>query len=216
MASEPTAQLAVVVPVLDEAAIIRQLLLPLQPFRGNGLEVLVVDGGSGDGTVALATPLCDRLVTSPPGRARQMNAGWRQSTADMLWFVHADCGVGEHHVKAMMAASEAGANWGFFTIRLKSPRAAFRVIERGINIRSRLTRLGTGDQGLFVRRSMLEAAGGFADLPLMEDLALCKRLRRKSRPKVLSPPLETSTRRWEQGGIARTVILMWLLRGAWS
>lgn len=199
---------SVIVPTLNESANVEATLRDLAPL---GAEVIVVDGGSRDDTVARATPLCDRVVSSDPGRARQMNVGARSATGELLWFVHADSQVPVDAFEALVDAGDRHV-WGRFDVRLSGERLAFRVIERFMNLRSCWTGIATGDQGMFVRRGCFDAVGGFPDIPLMEDVALSKRLRRVARPVCLRGPLITSSRRWEQRGVLRTVVLMWRLR----
>ncbi len=202
-----------VIPVLNEQDRIAELLNTLrQQFPGS--EVTVVDGGSVDRTVAEALPLCTRLLIGDPGRAAQMNLGGQASTADYLCFLHADSlpGVSAAQFQAYLQPAPL---WGFCRVRLKGRRRAFRVIEWFINQRSRLTGVATGDQMLFVRRSEFQRNGGFDDIPLMEDVAYSKRLRQLATPLVISEPVVTSSRRWEQRGVARTVLAMWGLRLAY-
>lgn len=207
------ARVAFVIPVLNEAAAIGALLESLRAAFP-AAQLIVVDGGSDDGTAAHAAPLCDLFLRGARGRARQMNLGAYGASADYLFFLHADS-------RPRMQAADlerelAGApEWGFAPLRLSGAAWPFRVIERFVSARSRLTAVGTGDQMLFVRRDVFVAQGGFDDIPLMEDVALCKRLRRASRPHMLSHPVTTSSRRWEEHGIARTVVLMWRLRLAY-
>jgi rSAM/selenodomain-associated transferase 2 len=204
---------SLIVPVLDEAAQIQQRLEPLQDLRQCGHEVIVVDGGSVDGSLPLAQSLADRILTVARGRARQMNAGARVASNEWLLFLHLDTELPESAAQIMandIAAS--GREWGWFDVQLANPGWPYRVIAWHMNRRARLTRVCTGDQALFVRRCCFEALGGFPDLPLMEDVALSKRLRRRSAPLVLSAPVTTSARRWEQHGVLRTVLLMWRLR----
>jgi hypothetical protein len=143
-----------------------------------------------------------------------MNLGARVSTADYLCFLHADSepGVASADFEQYLARRPP---WGFCTVRLSSPRRVFRVIEWFINLRSRLTAVATGDQMLFLQRTLFEQTGGFDPLPLMEDVAYSKRLRQLARPCVVAEPVQTSTRRWEQRGIMRTVVQMWGLRLAY-
>lgn len=202
-----------VLPVLEEAAGIRPALAALQPLRERGHEVLVVDGGSRDATVALARPLADAVLQAPPGRALQMNAGAAAARGEVLLFLHADTLLPRDAAARVLAAlAPGGALWGRFDVRLSGAHPAFRVIERAMNLRSRLTGIATGDQALFVRREVFERVGGFPAIALMEDIALSGRLRRLGRPACLRPPVVTSSRRWERQGIARTVWLMWRLR----
>lgn len=207
---------SVIVPALNEAATIAATLAPLQAARTAGHEIIVVDGGSTDATVDRARALADSVIASPPGRARQMNAGAGIATGDVLWFLHADTlapadaidGIGD-------ALAESHRCWGRFDVRLSGNHWPFRLIERAMNLRSCLTRIATGDQGIFVTREAFAAVGGYADIPLMEDIALSKRLRKHTPPACLKSRLVTSSRRWERNGILRTVLLMWRLRLAY-
>ena len=204
--------LSIIVPVLNEAAGLPRLLGELASWRARGDEVLVVDGGSDDDSVAVAGPLCDRVIAAPRGRAAQMNAGAAQARGALLWFVHADSQVDAAARAALLAAPA----WGRFDVRIDHPARAFRIIEYLMNLRSRLTGIATGDQGIFVRRELFAEVGGYAALALMEDIDLSHRLRRRCAPACLGPRITTSARRWQRRGIARTVLLMWWLRLAWA
>ena len=205
--------LAFVIPVLNEEAGVGQLLRALRQ-RYPGSELIVVDGGSGDKTVARAMPLCDQLLVTEPGRAGQMNLGASVSRAACLCFLHADSlpGVAANDLLRHMADTP---RWGFCRVRLSGSRSAFRVIEWFMNQRSRLTSIATGDQMLFLHRVLFDQTGGFDTIPLMEDVAYCKRLRRLGRPVFIDEPVQTSSRRWEQRGVLRTVLQMWFLRLAY-
>jgi rSAM/selenodomain-associated transferase 2 len=202
-----------VIPVLDEQARVAPLLRHLRAaFPAS--ELIVVDGGSADGTVVAALPLCDQLLLSETGRARQMNLGGRSASGEYLLFLHADTRPG--FSDAQLAAYLAGRpRWGFCRVRLSGRGAALRTIEFFMNLRSAATRIATGDQMLFMRRDLFQQSGGFDDIPLMEDVALCRRLRRVAPPLVVREPALTSSRRWEERGVARTVLAMWGLRLAY-
>lgn len=202
-----------VIPVLNEQDRIAGLLSHLRAHFPRS-ELTVVDGGSGDRTVAAALPLCTRLLVSEAGRAAQMNLGGQVSDTDYLCFLHADSlpGVSHGQLQAYLANQP---QWGFCRVRLSSPRRVFRVIEWFMNGRSRLTAVATGDQMLFVKRAVFERSGGFDPIPLMEDVAYSKRLRRLARPLVIAEPVLSSSRRWEQRGVVRTVVSMWGLRLAY-
>jgi rSAM/selenodomain-associated transferase 2 len=203
-----------VIPVLDESDRIAPLLRDLRA-RYPGAELLVVDGGSHDATVELAAPLCDHLLHCAPGRAGQMNTGAQTAGGDYLLFLHADS-MPTIHACALARALGTRPTWGFCPVRLSGDERVFRVISRFMNWRSRLTAVATGDQMLFVDRATFLESGGFDDVPLMEDVALCKRLRRRARPSILPSPVVSSSRRWRQRGVVRTVLHMWALRLAYS
>ena len=207
--------LSVIIPVRNEAQALPLLLADLAPLRAAGAQLIVVDGGSDDGTREQAAGRVDQLLQSEPGRARQMNAGAAAAKGDYLWFVHADTRVGAPAVASLLDALARQPCWGRFDVSLSAPGLAFRLIGSMINLRSRLTGVASGDQGIFVARATFDALGGYAQIPLMEDLELCRRLKRLARPQCLRPPLSTSSRRWERGGVWPTVLLMWRLRLAY-
>ncbi|MDQ5911333.1 MAG: hypothetical protein QG599_3430 [Pseudomonadota bacterium] len=208
--------LSIIVPVLNEETQIVAALTALQPLRGLHCELIVVDGGSRDRTIALAEPLADRVVLSPPGRAAQMNAGARQAHGTIFWFLHADSRLPPEATTLISAAlSDPGQLWGRFDVRLSGRHPLLRVVETLMNVRSRLTGIATGDQGMFVRREVFEAVGGYPPIALMEDIALSRLLKQRRRPVCLSQPLITSSRRWERDGVMRTILLMWRLRLAY-
>ena len=186
-------------------------------MRKRGCQIILIDGGSSDNTIGLAEPLVDLALCSSAGRAAQMNAGATAASGDLLWFVHADtCMPPDTDVLLHNALHDSVKEWGRFDIRLSGDAAALRIIERMMNWRSRLSGIATGDQGIFMRRETFERIGGFADIPLMEDIEICKRLKRAAgRPLRLSRKLTTSSRRWEREGILRTIVLMWRLRLAY-
>jgi rSAM/selenodomain-associated transferase 2 len=204
--------LSIVMPVLDEAAGLAGTLATLAPLRARGVELIVVDGGSRDGTPQLALPWADAVVASPRGRARQMNAGAAQARGAVLLFLHADTQLPDGADAAVAAATAHGAAWGRFDVRIAGRPWMLRVVARAMNLRSRLTGIATGDQAIFVRRDVFERIGGYADQPLMEDVELCRRLRRAGRPACLRQRVTTSGRRWETRGVWRTIVLMWSLR----
>lgn len=202
--------LSVIVPTRNEEAGIAAVLEPLQPWRCRGVEVLLVDGESRDGTTEQAQPRVDQVLRIPPGRARQMNAGARRARAPRLWFLHADTRVQDQHLEYL---ARTGARWGHFRARLSGRHPLFRVIAYLMNLRSRWTGIVTGDQGLFVDTGLFRAVGSFPEQPLMEDIELSRRLRaRAGRPVQAAPPVITDSRRWEEHGPWRTMVRMWWLR----
>lgn len=204
--------ISIVIPVLDEAATIATQLAALQEFRLVGAELLVVDGGSSDATVACAAPACDRVLVAPRGRGSQMNAGAQAASGVVLIFLHADTMLPADAFAAVRRAVAAGAVWGRFDVRISGESAWFPLIAWMMNWRSRLTGIATGDQAIFVLKKTLLEAGGFPDIPLMEDVALCTILRRRFRPACLRQKVTTSGRRWEKNGVLKTVWRMWSLR----
>ena len=209
--------LSIIVPCLDEAQGIAAALALLQPLRQRGAEVIVVDGGSSDSTGSLAAPLADRVIIAPRGRASQMNAGAAAARGAVLLFLHADCSLPPAADRLIAAGLKApGRAWGRFDVELAGRHPLFSVIGRLMNWRSRLTGIATGDQGLFVTRALFAASGGFPSLPLMEDVALTKLLKARSRPVCLRQRVRVSARRWERYGVVRTIFLMWRLRLAYS
>ena len=206
-------QFSLVVPVLNEAGQIESRLQLLQPLRQKGFELLVVDGGSTDGSVELARPLVDQLLTSKAGRALQMNAGAAAANGEWLLFLHLDTSLPMSVESTLDRLREDPTSlWGWFDVRLDNPGWPYRLIANCMNVRARATRVCTGDQTLFVRNSLFRKLGGFPEFPLMEDIAMSKLLRSHARPRVLRPPVTTSSRRWEQNGYLATILLMWRLR----
>lgn len=210
-------RLSVIIPTLNEAQAITSTLAALQPVRACGHEVIVADGGSLDGTARLAEPLADRMLVTGRGRARQMNAGAAIARGDVLWFLHADTLPAQGAERLLIdGMRESRRGWGWFDVRLSGRHPLLRVVEWLMNRRSRLTGIATGDQGLFVRRGLFNAIGGFPDMALMEDIAMSRLLKRHGPPLCLSLPVMTSSRRWEEHGVLRTIFLMWGLRLAYS
>lgn len=205
-------RISVVIPALNEAGEIDLTLAALAQLRAAGGEVIVADGGSTDATREIARSLCDQLVQAPRGRARQMNAGAARARGELLWFLHADSPPSPAVLDQLANAADAGAPWGRFDVRLSGPGLLLRATEWLMNRRSHLTGICTGDQGIFVRREVFEKLGGFAEIALMEDIELSRRLRRRAWPQHLHGPLLTSSRRWEQNGVVRTILTMWRLR----
>jgi rSAM/selenodomain-associated transferase 2 len=202
-------RISIIVPTRNEERSIASTLARLR--EPEVLEVIVVDGGSVDGTAKVARPLVDRWVEAAPGRAKQMNAGARLARGDILLFLHADTSVPRGFAAAVVDACRSAIG-GRFDLEIDARGAIFRVIERAINLRSRWSGLFTGDQGLFVRRDVFEALGGYPDQPLLEDLALSKAMKRRGRVAALRMRLSTSARRWQRHGPLRTVFLMWRIR----
>jgi rSAM/selenodomain-associated transferase 2 len=205
-------KLSIVMPVLEEAANIEAALRALLPLRARGAEVIVVDGGSSDATLALARPLADGVLVAPRGRAAQMNAGAAAARGELLLFLHADTHLPPEADRLVHdGLARSGKTWGRFDVRIEGG-GAFALISMLMNVRSRLTGIATGDQAMFMTRAAFARAGGFAPIALMEDLVLSARLKRIDRPLCLGASVTTSARRWRARGTLRTVLLMWRLR----
>lgn len=181
------------------------------------VEVILVDGGSQDASIERAknfrTRYLDRVsvLMSERGRARQMNAGAEAARGAIIVFLHIDTRLPKRAFMALDALP-AEAHWGRFDVRLNNSALAYRVISWFINQRSRLTGIATGDQAIFVRKDIFEQIGAYPDQTLMEDVELSRRLKRVQKPVCIRQTVSTSARKWEQGGIVRTVWLMWKLR----
>ena len=206
-----TPAVSIIVPVLDESARIGALLDELardQPAA----EVVVVDGGSCDATVDLARERGARVVESPRGRARQMNAGAAAACGEVLLFLHADTSLPRGAVTSVADAVADGADFGCFPVRIDSDDLRLRVASRIISWRSRLLVSATGDQAQFFRRSFFERLGGFPDVPLFEDMMIVAAGTRSGRWVCLEPVVRTSARRWNTHGVSRTMAKMIALR----
>ncbi len=209
--------LTVVVPVLDDAGHLATLLSNLD-VTCPGAEVIVVDGGSRDGSPGVASRHPGvRLVSSGRGRGLQMNAGAARARGDVLLFVHADTILPPGTFEAVRRAlADPRSAYGRFDVRFDSARPVLRVIAALMNLRSRLTGICTGDQAIFARRASFEALGGYREIALMEDVDLTRRLKRLGRLAALRLRVTTSARKWEREGVARTVVLMWTLRALFA
>jgi rSAM/selenodomain-associated transferase 2 len=201
-------KLSVVIPTLNEAGEIEACLRSLAPLRGRGHELIVVDGGSDDGTPAIARALCDRVLAAPRGRAAQMNAGARGAGGDALVFLHVDTRLPVLADELILNALKSKL-WGRFDVTLEGRHRLLAIVACAMNLRSRLSGIATGDQAIFVRR---DAFGGFPEIALMEDIAFSKAMKRRGPPACLPERVTTSARRWERRGVLRTIVLMWRLR----
>jgi rSAM/selenodomain-associated transferase 2 len=206
-------KISIIIPVLNEQSALIEHLPVLQDYRHAGHEVIVVDGGSTDASVSIASALADQVLKSSPGRSVQMNAGAARAAGTILLFLHIDTLLPAHADRILTNhLSNSDRVWGRFDLKLTGSSSAFRVIEWMINLRSRYTGMATGDQAIFVLSSVFQQAGAYPEIPLMEDVALSRKLRKFSRPVCLRQRVITSSRRWEQHGIVRTTGLMWILR----
>ena len=204
---------SIIIPVLNEAEHLVSRLKALQSFREQDIELILVDGGSSDHTQQLAEGWVDQLICSGAGRALQMNSGAHQATGTWLFFLHIDTRFTAEAEKALLSmVSNEAPNWGRFDVMIEGKHPLLRVVANMMNLRSRLSGIATGDQLIFVHRSLFDVVGGLPKQPLMEDVEISKRLKKIQPPICLTEKVITSGRRWDQNGFWSTVLLMWSLR----
>ncbi|UUO08953.1 TIGR04283 family arsenosugar biosynthesis glycosyltransferase [Blastopirellula sp. J2-11] len=205
-------RVSVITAALNEEANIQAAVGSAQAAGAD--EIIVVDGGSADATVALATQAGATLIHSPPGRAIQQNAGVTASTGDVLLFLHADCRLSAESISQIR---QRGGDFVFGAFRQKIDAASivYRLVEWGNCLRIRWLGLPYGDQAIAVRRAIFEQAGQFADVPFLEDYLLSRKLRQQHWPTLLPGPVITSARRWRKQGVIRQTLLNWRLLAAY-
>lgn len=202
---------SIIIPVYNEASQLDGSLKKLfDGLESSEIEVILSDGGSTDNTLLIAEQYPCKILSSEIGRARQMNTASHHANGEFLLFLHADSSLPDDWLKQVQASQ----NWGFFPVKLSGRHWLLRIIESAINLRSRASKVATGDQGLYFRKSFFADLRGFPDIPIMEDVAISKRAGGFSKPCIGRNPVVTSSRRWEQNGIVKTVFLMWGLRFA--
>lgn len=202
--------ITVIVPILNEVERLSEFLDNLQSFGAE--QIIVVDGGSTDGSLTLLQEYEREclLINSAAARSIQMNAGAAHAQQPILLFLHADTELpNDAHAEILKAQY-----WGRFDVRFDTASWPMRLVACCMNVRSRLSGIATGDQALFVRRELFESVGGYQEIPLMEDVALCKVLKRKHAPYCSRSRVATSARRWREKGIVKTILSMWWFRFA--
>ena len=205
--------LTIIVPVLNEARQIHTLVSHLNTLS---CPIIIVDGGSTDGTRAVLRASIGahiQVVTASGGRARQMNAGAAQATTPFLLFLHADTTLPDGGVEFVVTAlGSSRSPWGRFDVRFDRPKTIYRVIAWFMNWRSAVTGICTGDQAIFTTAEAFAVVHGFAEMPLMEDIEFSKKLKRLGKPIRAETAVTTAARRWEAHGPIRTILTMWWLR----
>ena len=204
--------LSIIIPTLNEAIGIQELLLSLAPLRKKGCEIIVIDGGSRDRTKEIASPHADSVINAPKGRAFQMTTGAEKANSDILLFLHADTFLPDDAINLILKGIDKGHHWGRFDIQLTGNHSILKLIALMMNWRSRLTGIATGDQGIFVTKKAFEEVGRFPEIALMEDIAISKKLKLLGKPYCITEKVTSSWRRWEKHGVFRTMVLMWILR----
>jgi rSAM/selenodomain-associated transferase 2 len=209
-------RLSIIMPVLDEGSRIAAALAALAPLRMRGVEIVIVDGGSADATQGEARPFGDLVLVAPRGRASQMNAGAERARGEVLLFLHCDTRLPENADRLVLEALQrSGRHWGRFDVELVGRPFMLRIVAFLMNQRSRLTGIATGDQAIFMRADAFSRVGRFPDIPLMEDIAISKALKRLGPPVAPRERVIVSARRFEAKGVWRLILLMWGLRLAY-
>ena len=201
-------KISVIIPVFNDRNHLARLLQTLEHYPN--LELLIVDGGSSDKPHEV-TGSATLLQATTRGRGTQVALGIRQVNREWVWVLHADSFVSAENIESLLSAMKEG-RWGRFDVTLHGSRWEYRMIEYLMNIRSRLTSICTGDQGMFFHKDILSEVGGFPEQPIMEDVEVSKRMRKLERPVCCTSRIGTSIRRWEAGGVFKTVFRMWSYR----
>jgi rSAM/selenodomain-associated transferase 2 len=197
-------------PVLNEADNLRDTLQHLNLSADE--ELIIADGGSTDDTLAIAGRFTDRVFETGTGRAKAMNFGAGKARGDVLLFLHADCVLPDNGFTLIRKALSNGhIAAGAFLLGIAHPGFGFRLIESAANMRSRMTSLIYGDQGLFLRKEVFDRLGGFADIPLMEDIEISRRLKKEGKIIFIKPPIRASPRRWLKEGMVYTTLRDWTI-----
>ena len=206
MPEAPSLKISIVIPVLNEAPTISQVISIAQTARN--VEITVVDGGSSDRTPEIAKSLGVRVVFTTPGRATQMNAGAAAATGDILLFLHADTHLPEGFDTCVrQALAKPGTVGGAFELKIDAPLPSLRLVEKGVNCRSHFLQMPYGDQAIFLKTATFNQIGGFPNLPVMEDFEFVRRLKKQGHIEILPQPVLTSARRWQQLGVLKTTAI---------
>lgn len=201
--------ISVIIPILNEAKILEKTLSELQSELG-AHELIVVDGGSTDGSVQIAEKY-GRVIASESGRAKQLNTGAASATGDILVFLHADVWVEPGALASVATALSSGYVGGGFQQKIDGTHFLYRTIEIAGNMRGRYLKVFYGDSGIFLKRSDFEKIGGFPEVPILEEMEFSKKLRQLGKTTLVTPHIHISARRWETNGIVRTTLNNWLI-----
>jgi rSAM/selenodomain-associated transferase 2 len=204
------AKISIVMPVLNEAKELRNTLGILKLSENE--ELIIVDGGSSDETMSIAGEFTDKVFKTKTGRANTMNYGAEKATGDIILFLHADCALPDNAFNVIRETlNNKMISAGAFYLSINSPGLRFRMIESAANLRSHATSLLYGDQGIFMRRSTFKHVGGYADIPLMEDIEISQRLRKTGKLALTKPAVKASPRRWLEEGVLYTTLRDWTI-----
>jgi len=201
-------KISAIIITLNEERYVERLLKQLS--NDNEIELIVSDGGSIDRTARAAKRYTEKVVVGERGRGVQLNAGAALAHGDILWFLHADSippdDYKDHIITTLGMSGVAG---GAFKLDIDSDLSSLKTISMIAGLRSKLTRIPFGDQGVFVKRETFDRLNGFKDIPLMEDIDFGRRLKKEGRVVLLPSGIKTCSRKWEQDGILKTTLRNW-------
>jgi len=203
---------SVIIPFINENNCLPLLIKQLTPVVQCGHEIILVDGGSSEAFKLNHDVEGIALCSSSKGRAKQMNYGVSIARGDVFWFLHADTKLLGKVQEYVALIENMNSCWGRFNVKLSGNNITFNLIALLINIRSSLSNIATGDQGIFISRKLFDAVNGYDDIQIMEDISICKKLKKLSSPMNFKLELMTSSRRWQEKGILKTILTMWLMR----
>ena len=207
-----SALISIIIPTINEIENLSNLLDNIKKSKQvDNIEVVVVDGGSTDGTIEYADKYADLTISAQLGRASQLNAGAKVAQGKHFWFLHADS-ILDFNIFSQYLHVISSSDWGRFDIKINNPKLIYLLISSLINFRSRLSKIATGDQGIFISKELFYQVGKFPQLDLMEDVALSAKLKKHSSPFCSKLKIKTSARKWQKEGVLKTILLMWKLR----